>query len=107
MQIFYGSPASPGLVTGPALVLDRSQFLIPKYWLHQNDVPGETTRFQEALDASRQQLQLLHHRLGEKFNYREGREHLLILESHMAMLNDATLRDDTENIVRKEKINTE
>jgi phosphotransferase system enzyme I (PtsI) len=84
-KIFHGRSVSAGIVFGQALKLDSHNRVILK--IHVEDVDTEIRRLQQAIETSKEQLEVLKSRLEEKV----GREHSFILDAHILMLEDNTL----------------
>lgn len=103
MRAFHGIAVSPGIADGTVLVIDQGGLNIPKYWLHDREVEEELKRYREALTNAKTQIQALRTKLQNV----ERREHLLILEGHLAMLDDVILTQDSAKMIRDEKINAE
>ncbi|MDP3278024.1 MAG: phosphoenolpyruvate--protein phosphotransferase [Deltaproteobacteria bacterium] len=97
-----GGAASPGLLVGRALLFERRRVNVPKRHVEDSEVETEVARLRGAIDAARAQLRAIRATLPE-----DSQDHSLILEAHLLMLDDALLVDDTEDVIRVEKINAE
>jgi phosphotransferase system enzyme I (PtsI) len=84
-------------------VIDRRRVKTPKRHIGEDEVGGEIARFEEALQASSEQLERVKKRLAEK----EGDDHFLILEAHQLILHDEHLVEPTKSRIREERINAE
>jgi phosphotransferase system enzyme I (PtsI) len=51
MKAFTGIAVSPGVVTGPVLVLGSENFRIPRKYVNRDAVDAELQRFHVALDT--------------------------------------------------------
>ena len=102
MDKFQGIGVSPGFAEGTVYYLDQGRLKIPKYWIHDAEVKEELKRYSDALNLSKKQLG----RLIKKVSLHR-KEHVLILEGHLAMLDDPLLTEETPKIIEKEKINAE
>jgi phosphoenolpyruvate-protein phosphotransferase (PTS system enzyme I) len=100
-KIFQGSGVSPGVVFGQALKLDKHNRAILK--IHVDDVEAEASRFLQAIETSKEQLENLKSRLEEKV----GSEHSIILDAHQLMLEDRTLHSEVLESIRKGHANAE
>ncbi len=100
-KIFQGSGVSPGVVFGQALKLDKRNRAIVR--MHVDDVEGEVHRFLLAVKQSKEQLSVLKRRLEQKI----GREHSVILDTHIMILEDRTLQDAILESIRKNQENPE
>ena len=99
--IFLGNGVSPGVVFGQALKLDNRNRAIPK--MRIDDVEEEIRRFLNAIEQSKSQLKVLKNRLEEKI----GSEHSVILDTHILILEDQSLRAEILESIRKERANSE
>lgn len=100
-KIFHGIGVSPGVVFGQALKLDNRNRAIVK--VKVDDVEGEVDRFLQAVDQSKEQLSILRTRLEKKI----GSEHSVILDAHILILEDPTLRNEILESIKTEKANSE
>jgi phosphotransferase system enzyme I (PtsI) len=100
-KIYQGSGVSSGVVLGQALKMDSHNRLVLK--LHVKDAEEETRRFLKAIDASKEQLKALKAQLEEKV----GSEHSIILDAHLLMLEDPTLKAEILEIIRTHSANAE
>jgi phosphoenolpyruvate-protein phosphotransferase (PTS system enzyme I) len=100
-KFFQGSGVSPGMVLGKALKLDSHNRVILK--IHIDDVENESSRFLRAVEASREQLEVLKERLEEKM----GSEHGIILDAHLLMLEDRNLNGEVLSCIRESHANAE
>ncbi|MBN2317904.1 MAG: phosphoenolpyruvate--protein phosphotransferase [Acidobacteria bacterium] len=98
---FLGSGVSPGVVFGQALKLDNRNRAILK--MRVDDVEEEIRRLLNAIEQSKAQLAVLKSRLEEKI----GSEHSVILDTHILILEDQTLRNEILDGIRKERANSE
>jgi phosphoenolpyruvate-protein phosphotransferase (PTS system enzyme I) len=99
--IFQGSGVSSGVVLGQALKLDSHNRAILR--IHVDDAEAEARRFLRAIEASKEQLEVLKSRLEEKV----GSEHSIILDAHLLMLEDLTLNAEVLSNIRKGHANAE
>ncbi len=100
-----GIAASPGIAIGTARVVDRQKIKIPKMRLSAEDIEPEVNRLMTAIDESRRQLESAKTAI---FNTREPhRDHSLILEAHLLMLEDELLVKGTVSLIGDELINAE
>jgi phosphotransferase system enzyme I (PtsI) len=100
-KIFRGSGVSSGVVFGQALKIDSHNRLVLK--LHVDDVEQEVKRFLKAMEAAKEQLESLKSRLEKKI----GSEHGVILDAHLLILQDRTLKTEILEIVRNNNVNAE
>jgi phosphoenolpyruvate-protein phosphotransferase (PTS system enzyme I) len=100
-KIFQGSGVSPGVVLGQALKLDSHNRAILR--IRVDDVEAEARRFLNAIEASKEQLESLKSRMEEQI----GKEHSIILDAHLLMLEDRTLHAEVLESIRKGHANAE
>lgn len=99
--IFGGSGVSPGVVLGQALKLDSHNRLILK--IHIEDADSEADRYLRAIEAAKEQMQLLRSRLEEKV----GSEHGIILDAHLLILEDRSFNAEILSTIREGHANAE
>lgn len=97
-----GIPASPGVIVGRALVIDRRRVTIPRRHIDPVEVEPEIARLYQAIAAARAQLQAIRGRLPP-----EASDHSLILEAHLLILEDQLLVEQTVQSIRQELVNAE
>jgi phosphoenolpyruvate-protein phosphotransferase (PTS system enzyme I) len=98
-----GIAASPGIVIGKAFVLSQEDFCVKKRKVPDDEIEQEITRFQEALNITKQELISIR----DKVNSRLGTKHASIFEAYLLVLEDPMLVGETIDRVKKEKINIE
>ncbi len=101
--VFQGNGVSPGVALGSALKLDSYNRVILKMLIDDGSVEDEVQRLQQAIRASREQLESLKLRLEQKV----GREHGFILDVHVLMLEDRGLIEDIISLIRDHHANAE
>lgn len=101
--VFQGTGVSPGVALGSALKLDSYNRVILKTLIDDAFLEDEVRRFLQAIQTSKEQLEVLKLRLEEKV----GREHGFILEAHILMLQDEGLMADIISIIREHHANAE
>ncbi|MBS3919757.1 MAG: phosphoenolpyruvate--protein phosphotransferase [Deltaproteobacteria bacterium] len=99
----HGIGASPGIITGRAFLLERFKVRLPQKRINPSQVDEEVERFHRALKESRNQLR----EIKEKILDPEVRQHTFILDVHLMILDDEMLIQNTEEHVRKRKVNAE
>jgi phosphotransferase system enzyme I (PtsI) len=89
------------VVLGQALKLDSHNRLILK--IHIDDVEAESDRYVRAVEAAKEQMQMLRSRLEEKV----GTEHGIILDAHLLILEDRSFNSEILGIIRGGHANAE
>jgi phosphotransferase system enzyme I (PtsI) len=100
-RIYKGNGVSPGVVFGQALKLNKRNRAILK--MRVDNVDGEVRRFLQAAEQSKDQLSVLKASLEEKI----GGEHSVILDTHILILEDPTLRAEILDYIQKDCANSE
>lgn len=99
--VFTGSGVSPGVALGQALKLDSHNRIILK--IRVDDVEAEAERYLRALELAKEQIENLKSKMEEKV----GREHSIILDAHLLILEDRSLNAEILNCIRDEQANAE
>ncbi len=97
-----GAAASPGVVVGRVVMLDRRKVQVPRRHVEPGEIDGEVARLRGALEAARGQLNAIRATLPK-----DAQDHALILDAHLLMLDDALLVDEAEAAIRTEQVNAE
>jgi len=100
---YKGIVASPGISIGEAYVLEKTHINLPRYWINNKETPGEISRFNKALEKTRQELD----RIKDKLCKFEGREQIHILDAYSMILQDEMLTQNTIHSIKNEHINAE
>jgi phosphoenolpyruvate-protein phosphotransferase (PTS system enzyme I) len=103
-KILKGIPASPGIIIGPAYVIgDKNKVHINHTYLASfPQVTQEIERFRDAVLETRQEITTIKNSISGEFQ-----EHVYILDTHLLILQDKLLYDETIRIIQQEKINAE
>lgn len=101
--ILNGIGASPGIAIGIARITDRSRVAVAEQEIDPADKPAEMDRFRQAVDRVREELQSLKAQLEEE----KGPEHLYVLDTHLMILDDAMLAEQTLAHIESDCINAE
>jgi phosphotransferase system enzyme I (PtsI) len=105
-KILEGLAVSSGIAIGPAWVLDTAGLQVAEVSLTADAVPGEITRFNEAVQKAIRQIK----RVKAKASSLPGaaaEEMNILLDAHMAMLSGSRLIRGVEKRIASEKINAE
>jgi len=96
MIVRRGIGVSPGVVTGPALVLGTENFRIPQCYVSVDAVETEVARFHSALDAVCNEIaeneRLASDRLGKQYG--------AIFAAHLQMVRDPKLIEEIDELIR-------
>ena len=96
MKVFSGIAVSPGMVSGPALVLGSENFRIPRKYVSKDAIDAELQRFHVALDLVCKDIkgneQLVSSQLGAQYG--------AIFSAHLQMAQDPRLIREVESLIR-------
>lgn len=101
--VLKGIPAASGIAYGPAFILDRQEFIVPKRMISADEVASEIARFEEALGKTRRELLDLKERITQDM----GAQHAQILDAHLLVLDDPMLRDQVSKGISQNKNSAE
>jgi len=102
-KTYKGIVASPGIVIGRAYVLDRRKVVVAGRRIEDVSVKDEVMRFKKALEVSKSQLEDLKKRMTKGL----GKSHIYILETHIMLLEDKMLVDETVKRIKESLLNAE
>ncbi|MCI5222694.1 MAG: phosphoenolpyruvate--protein phosphotransferase [Candidatus Electrothrix sp. AR4] len=101
-ETLYGISGSPGIVVGRVVVLrSRSDDLV-RYRVESDAVDTETGRFQEAVGRAERELVALRRQFEDDLS-----DTVSIIDSHIRMLQDRMILDQTVNLIQRKQINAE
>lgn len=103
MQVHTGIAASPGIVVGRLRVIDRRRIGVEEYDIGQTAVSGEIERLKAAIGRTREELEQLKGHLQASI----GEEHLFFIDTHLLILADARLFNETVANIETGLINAE
>ncbi|MBI3321544.1 MAG: phosphoenolpyruvate--protein phosphotransferase [Candidatus Omnitrophica bacterium] len=103
MITLKGIPAAPGVAMGKALLFNSEALSIPRRPITEHDVSTEVLRFEEALIKTRHQILGIQKRLAEDL----GQEHAEILNAHLLVLEDQSLREEIIQGLKSQLFNVE
>ncbi|MFO1000417.1 MAG: phosphoenolpyruvate--protein phosphotransferase, partial [Planctomycetaceae bacterium] len=96
MKVFSGIAVSPGMVSGPVLVLGSENFRIPRKFVSKDAIDAELQRFHVALDLVCKDIkgneQLVSSQLGAQYG--------AIFSAHLQMAQDPRLIREVESLIR-------
>ncbi len=104
MKEITGIAASPGIMIGRAYVVYSEGFRVFPRGIAEADVEGEIQRFQNAIEESKQDILVLKQKFEEQANEPGLSE---IFDTHIHLLEDIVLIEETIRKVREEKKNIE
>ena len=92
-----GIAVSPGVVSGPAMVLGAEDFRIPQRFVRVDVVETEVSRFHVALDAACDELAENENIATEQL----GRQYGAIFSAHQQLLKDPKLLEEIDTLIRE------
>lgn len=101
MQSFQGKSVYKGIVMGQVVVLKKNDYQVKRSRIE--DADAETSRVQEAVKRSQEQLQKLY----DKALKEVGEASAAIFEVHQMMLEDEDYLEAIQNMIQTEMVNAE
>jgi phosphotransferase system enzyme I (PtsI) len=98
-----GIGVSPGIAIGEVLLTERVIFTERKESIPKQQVEQELERLNRARERTKSQLT----RIKEQIKKKVGEEHSFILEAHLLMLEDKSMRSGLERIIREDNCRAE
>ena len=98
-----GHGVARGIAIGRCHIVVRNELDIGEYRIAPNEVDREIQRYREAVETARNQLSEMVDRMDENVTASAGE----ILQTHILMLEDSTIRRNTEEHIRNELCNAE
>ena len=98
---FAGIPASPGIAFGEAFVVKVEDLPVAEGHIRAKEIDAEIEKFRDALALTERELKKLVRTLEEEI----GEEHGKILDSHLMILNDELVVNETIKIIKDQKVN--
>ena len=98
-----GHAVANGIAIGQTHLAERNELEIEEYRIGREDVNEEITRYHQAVDAARKQLDELAQRISRNVGIPAGK----IIQIHVLLLGDDSIRVATENQIRNELCNAE
>ena len=102
-QFIKGIGVTPGIVIGKAYLLDRKKIEAPARVLPEFQVPQEVSRFLDAVEESKKQLRMAK----DKLVHEDAAGPSYILDTHLLLLGDKKLIENTVQTIKQSWINSE
>jgi len=103
MITLKGIPAAPGIAVGKARLFDSGAVPVPKRSIIDAEISLEVLRLEEALIKTRHQILEIQRRLSQEL----GQEHADILNAHLLVLEDQSLREEIIQGLKQQLVNVE
>lgn len=98
-----GHAVARGIAIGQTHLAERNELEIGEYRITEDEAEREVHRYRQAVEATAGQLE----RLAERVTRNVGDSAGEIINTHVMMLNDSKIRQDTEDHIRRELCNAE
>jgi phosphotransferase system enzyme I (PtsI) len=102
-KVFHGIAVSPGVVRAKIHLLGRTQLSVKQRQIPESDAPLEIARLEQALLATRAQIQDIQSRLSESMRA----EHAAIFDAHLLVLDDPVILDEVIRQIEHANVNAE
>jgi phosphotransferase system enzyme I (PtsI) len=102
-KTLVGLGVSPGIAIGQPIVVENRPLPIIRVPLDPHRVDDEVVRLRRAATTAAEHVA----ELGQEVAGRVGQDYALIFEAHRLMLQDPTLLDEVESVIRTEQVNAE
>ncbi len=99
----YGVAVGGGIAIGRAHLMQQSMDDVPHYAIAAEDLPAEIERFEEAVKATRRQLEQLRMSIPENAPAELG----AFISLHLMLLTDVTISREPIDIIKAQKVNAE
>jgi len=103
MTSLKGIPAAPGVAMGKALFFDSEAVSVPRRPITPEQVSAEVLRFEEGLIKTRHQILGIQKKVSEEL----GQEHAEILNAHLLVLEDQSVREEIIQGLKAQLLNVE
>jgi len=103
METRHGTPVSPGVVIGPAYVLQTEGVRIPRQFIMPDEAPAEIERFRQAVEEAREECRDLHDKVAAELD----QTHTEIFKAHLRMLEDTGWTRQVEGLIRNKHFTAE
>jgi phosphotransferase system enzyme I (PtsI) len=97
MEIKRGIPVSPGVVLGPALVLDTEGVRIPRRFISGDHEEAEIERLRQAVAAAAREAKENQQAVSAKL----GKQYGAIFGAHAVLIEDPALVHESESLIRQ------
>ncbi|MCM8780145.1 MAG: phosphoenolpyruvate--protein phosphotransferase [Candidatus Omnitrophica bacterium] len=94
-----GIAASGGIAIGPAHIIGKEEFAIPKEQISERQIPLQIQLFEEALIATRKEIKDLQAKISTEM----GHDAAEIFEAHLLVLEDRLLIEEVISRLKKER----
>ncbi|PIU47379.1 MAG: phosphoenolpyruvate--protein phosphotransferase [Candidatus Hydrogenedentes bacterium CG07_land_8_20_14_0_80_42_17] len=103
MNIFYGTPISPGFAEAPPLLVQGMKLKSEERAISSNEVEKEFKRFTDAIEATKNELLAIRDKTAEEI----GEDEAEIFDAHILVLEDPLLHVEVSRKLESEQKNVE
>ncbi|CAM2068860.1 Phosphoenolpyruvate-protein phosphotransferase [Sulfidibacter corallicola] len=103
METLKGVGVSNGIVIGKALVILDEETVTLEEHLESSHIEEEIQRFRDALNTAKEQIRSIKNQIKDRI----GEEHAFIFDTHILLLDDGTLKNETEKFIHQNSCNAE
>jgi len=103
VRTYKGIGVSPGIAIGKAVIIEKRVTSVYRVPIREEEVPGEVTRFLEALEKTKEELL----ELKVKVSRSMGEEYASIFEAHALIVGYASFADRVVQKIEDEQVNAE
>lgn len=101
--VLQGIGVSAGIAIGQAKIADRARVAVVETAVKRHEIPLELDRLKKAMALAKTELEGVKEAVAAK----RGDEHLHHIDTHLLLLDDAMLVEETSALIEKEGINAE
>lgn len=101
--MLIGIGASPGIAIGETYMVNRARMSAVERTIDEESIDQQIAAFMAAVNLSKKQLE----EVKQSVTDRDLSEHIYIIDTHLMILEDQMLLDETRKLIREEKINAE
>lgn len=101
--VLKGVPAASGIAYGPAFILDKQDFIVPKRAIMDQEIVIEIARFEESLGKTRDEI----FDIKKKINQERAGQNAQIFDAHLMVLEDKMLIEEVIKGIREQKLAAE
>src|SRR6266511_2640196 len=102
-KVLRGIPVSEGVCRDRIIVLGKPHDAIPRHEISEAELPQEIQRLERALTQTRQQILEVQRKVATAL----GAKDASIFDAHLLVLDDPTLIDEVNRVIRQQMVNVE
>ncbi len=103
MDMLKGVGVANGIAIGKALLILDEDLVTVEEAIEENALDGEVRTFIDAISKAKSQIRTIKERVKDRI----GEEHAFIFDTHILLLDDRTLKNETINFIRTHSCNAE